>query len=64
MDAAASHQSGGRGLDLLLHHCVGLSGLERERPTARERLESVVGVELARMLVGALAGRHSSRGRA
>jgi len=42
-----------RGLALLSAHCRSLDPLS---PTARERLEQEIGVELARMLVRALAG--------
>jgi hypothetical protein len=47
------------GLDLLLAHCA---GLDPERPTARERLESALGSDLAGKLVFALsAGAPSDR---
>ena len=47
----------GRGTALLLAHCAALT----EREPARERLEAVVGPELARLLVLALCGRHGRR---
>jgi hypothetical protein len=47
---------GGRGLELLLVHCVLLTGAPRHERPARERLEEVVGDQFARMLVAALSG--------
>jgi hypothetical protein len=47
--------TGERGSDLLLRHCESLTEVERPSPYAR--LEELVGEELARMLVGALARR-------
>ena len=55
---AAPPQSDGRAVSRLLDHCARLTGLTEARPVARERLESVLGGELARRLVGALAGDH------
>jgi hypothetical protein len=49
MDAAASAKAS----DLLLEHCLALDP-ERRRPTARARLEAVLGSELTRRLVLAL----------
>ncbi len=46
-----------RGPALLLEHVAALD----LRPTARERLERVVGGYLARLLVSALGNRHSAR---
>jgi hypothetical protein len=46
---------------LLLEHAAALERLEGRRPGAFERLEEVIGFELARRLVDALAG--SSRAR-
>jgi hypothetical protein len=43
----------------LLDHCVRVTGLGEARPGARERLEAVLGGELAHRLVGALAGDHA-----
>jgi hypothetical protein len=40
------------GLDLLLAHCA---GLDPDRATARERLDGVLGPDLARKLVFALS---------
>jgi hypothetical protein len=42
----------------LLDHCVRLSSLSQAPPRGRERLEAVVGGELAQRLVSALAGDH------
>jgi hypothetical protein len=49
MDAAAT----ARASELLLEHCQALDP-HRRRPTARVRLEAVLGSELARRLVLAL----------
>ncbi len=46
----------GRGAELLLDHCEALD-TEHRRPTARERLERIVGDSLARLLIGALSAR-------
>jgi hypothetical protein len=45
----------GRGVELLLEHCAALARLDDVRPSPRERLEALVGDELARTLVRALA---------
>jgi hypothetical protein len=58
MEAAEPHDLG-RGSSLLMEHCAALD-TEHCRPTARERLERIVGGPLARMLVGALR-RHPRR---
>ena len=42
-----------RGLELLAIHCA---ALDPEAPTARERLDAVLGSDLARRLVFALSG--------
>lgn len=42
-----------RGIDRLLAHCLGAQP-GRQRPPARERLESRVGSDLAALLVGSL----------
>jgi hypothetical protein len=60
MTEAAAPAAGGRGSDLLLRHCTALSDAV-ERPPAFTRLEELVGCELARMLVVALAGRRRDR---
>lgn len=53
---AAEPQVRGRGAELLLDHCEALD-TEHRRPTARERLERIVGDSLARLLIGALSTR-------
>jgi hypothetical protein len=50
---------GGRGADLLLAHCDALTRVDDARPPVSERLEELVGSDLARLLVGALAGRRA-----
>jgi hypothetical protein len=52
-----------RGLALILEHCARLNGIDDGRPAAALRLRQAVGDELARLLVTALAGDHSSRPR-
>jgi hypothetical protein len=56
MNAATSSPQG-RGLDLLAAHCASLERLlgERQAPPALERLEALVGCELAHTLVSALS---------
>jgi hypothetical protein len=51
---------GARGSDLLLRHCAALSDW-LDRPPAYGRLEALVGDELARFLVIALAARRGER---
>jgi hypothetical protein len=51
---AVEPQIRGRGAELLLDHCEALD-TEHRRPTARERLERIVGDSLARLLIGALS---------
>ena len=48
-----------RGAGLLLVHCAAVCD---ERPTAYSRLEQVLGGDLTRLLVSALAGSHGRRG--
>jgi hypothetical protein len=55
-DAATT---GGRGSELLLEHCAALADVDR--PPAYRRLEQLVGGELARLLVVALASRGRDR---
>ena len=43
-----------RGADLLLLHCAALTGREERRPSALERLEALVGDELAASLLARL----------
>jgi hypothetical protein len=61
MNAADSH--GTRGSELLLEHVASLDPVDHDGPTARERLERIVGGYLARMLVGALSGNRRQRRR-
>ena len=56
LPAADAHPTA-RGAMLLLEHCAALDVDER-RPSARSRLERVLGGKLAGLLVGALAGDH------
>lgn len=50
----------GRGLALLAAHCL---SLDPDAPSARERLDAVLGTELAQKLVFALCGGSSGRER-
>jgi hypothetical protein len=59
MNAAPPHPT--RGLSLILEHCARLNTFEQGRPSAALRLEQLVGDELARRLLAALAGDHRSR---
>lgn len=54
MDAAVAPKP--RHSDLLLEHCLALD-VVRRRPTARARLDALLGTELARRLVLALSER-------
>jgi hypothetical protein len=56
MDAGSTD----RGLALLVAHCA---SLDPAAPTARERLEEMLGAELARKLVFALGGRERDEDR-
>ena len=51
---------GRRGLELLAVHCT---SLDPEAPTARERLEQIIGPDLAHKLVFALSARPAGRER-
>jgi hypothetical protein len=55
MDAAAVFPHKPAASDLLLEHCHALDIDSRSRPTAADRLEALVGKELARRLVSALS---------
>jgi hypothetical protein len=46
---------------LLLEHCAALARLDDVRPSPRERLETLVGDELARTLVRALGAAQGLR---
>lgn len=64
MDAASSPQHRGRGAPRLLHLCAALERASAgERPSARARLESEVGIELAELLLGALVAHGRGRPR-
>jgi hypothetical protein len=62
---AAPSSPGRRGLDLLAAHCASLDPLllDRAAPTARERLDSTLGAELAYKLVLALSTTSPGRQR-
>lgn len=49
----------GQAVSRLLAHCTRVAGLAETQPRARDRLDAVIGGELARRLVGALAGDHA-----
>ena len=55
----AAPPTDGRAVSRLLEHCSRLSGLAEAPPRPRDRLEAVLGGELAHRLVGALAGNHA-----
>jgi hypothetical protein len=59
----AAPPTDGRAVTRLLEHCVRVVGVTEARPRGRERLEAVLGGELAHLLVGALAGNHAAPGR-
>ena len=55
MDAVAVSRPKPAASELLLEHCFVLDGVDGGRPTAAARLEALLGRELARRLVRALA---------
>lgn len=56
---APARDSVGRGSALLLDHCDRLDRLiAGERPSSRERLQALIGPELAGSLIRALSGDH------
>ena len=62
MDAASSQQLRRRGAPRLLDDCAALARLAAgEGPSARARLESELGLELAALLLGALASAADRR---
>jgi hypothetical protein len=63
MTATAASPQTSRALALILEHCARLNSIEQGRPTAVIRLRQQIGDELARLLVTALAGDHSTRPR-
>ncbi len=56
MEAAASERKR-RGAERLLLHCVALTGAEEARPSALERLQDLIGDDLAQFLVDGLSLR-------
>ena len=62
MDAAADGRET-RGADLLLLHCAALTGADDKHPSAHERLEALVGGELAEFLLEGLAVPDAGRAR-
>ena len=57
MDAAAVTHPKLAASDLLLAHCSALETADSRRPIVAARLEAMLGTELARRLVSALASR-------
>jgi hypothetical protein len=55
MRAATHSRDLSRGADLLIWHC---SAFDRDRLPASDRLQQLIGAELTRLLVVALAGDH------
>jgi hypothetical protein len=55
MSAATHSRSLSRGADLLIWHC---SAFERDRVPAADRLQQLIGAELTRLLLVALARDH------
>lgn len=62
MSAAADQRALTRGSGLLLAHCHALADVEEHTPVV-DRLRSLIGAELTRLLLLALAGDHSMRSR-
>ena len=56
MSAAAHHRPHSRGPGLLIAHCAALDG--EERLPATDRLHRLIGADLTRLLLVALAGDH------
>ena len=63
MSDAATQSLQVRGSDLLLMHFTALEPGPEQRPPARQRLEALIGGELARRLVHALSGAYRGRDR-
>lgn len=63
MEAVWEPPNPARGAALLLEHCAAFERLDQARLPARDRLRSVVGVELAGLLLRALSGDHRGRSR-
>lgn len=62
MEALAPHERG-RGAALLLEHCAALDRLSEPGPSPLERLEALVGCDLAQMLLTALIGQRGAQRR-
>jgi hypothetical protein len=63
MEAAWEPTSPARGPARLLEDCAALERFDEARPSARDRLQHVLGHELAGLLLRALAGNHRRRSR-
>jgi hypothetical protein len=63
MEAAWEPTTPARGPARLLEDCAALERLDHLRPPARDRLQRVLGYELAGFLLRALAGDQRSRER-
>ena len=63
MDAAWEPMTPERGPARLLAHCVALERLDNVRPSARDRLQHLLGGELAGFLLRALVRDHRGRSR-
>jgi hypothetical protein len=62
MTAAGNDRTLLRGSGLLIAHCNALGGFD-ERATVVDRLQHMIGPELTRLLLIALAGDHRMRSR-
>ena len=62
MSAAGHDRALARGSGLLIAHCHVLDELEERAPVV-DRLRTLIGAELTRLLLLALAGDHSMRSR-
>jgi hypothetical protein len=60
MSAATHSRSPSRDADRLISHC---SAFERDRLPAADRLQQLIGAELTRLLLVALAGDHRKTSR-
>jgi hypothetical protein len=63
MEAAWEPATSPRGPARLLEDCAALERLDHTRLPARDRLQRVIGYELAGLLLRALAGNHRRRSR-
>jgi hypothetical protein len=55
MTAASDHRAVGRGATLLIAHCAALSDIDERAPVV-DRLRQLIGPDLTRLLLVALAG--------